>query len=126
MRSGKSVAIPLAVAATVLAVFAAVAPAKVTNAANTVELRYGLYETGGGHFEGTINAPAYHGCEQFRRVDLYRDGTKVGTDKIEKYPGFSISLTSVPAGTYVAKIKKVKLQKGVYCKAAQSKPITVP
>lgn len=137
MKHGKWVAVLLTIATTVLAVFAAVAPARVTNAANTIGIGYAPYqEASGGRFGGEIDSKANYHCEQSRKVELFYNGSKVGSAETEKYPQFTISLVSVPSGTYVAKIKRVKLpaslqtkpgkKHAIYCKAAQSKPVVVP
>lgn len=125
-----------ALAAALLVLGAGAALAAVTNVGTTVSLRFDPLEAGGGAFEGRLEARKDVRCSQGRRVDLFRDGAKVGSTKTEKYPDFSISLTSVPPGSYVAKVKKMRLpaslqakpgaKNAIYCKAASSKPVVVP
>lgn len=125
------------VATAAMAFLAAAAPARVTNVANTIGLGYAPYqEVSGGRFGGEIDSKVNYHCEQTRKVELFYNGAKVGSAETQKYPQFTISLASVPSGTYVAKIKKVKLpaslqtkpgkKHAIYCKAAQSKPVIVP
>ncbi|MGV1047969.1 MAG: hypothetical protein ACOYD4_05530 [Solirubrobacterales bacterium] len=133
----KRLAVVPVVTVTVLAGAAAVAPARVTNAGNTISLGFAPYgEAPGGRFGGSIDSKANYHCEQNRKVELLHDGTKVGSAETEKYPGFTISLVSIPAGTYVAKVKRQKLpaslqakpgkNHAIYCKAAQSNPVVLP
>lgn len=78
-------------------------------------------------FSGKVRAKK--GCSVKRDVTV----KGVGKTKTSKKGDFSLTSNSSVSGTYVAKVKKVTLDKGkargkatIVCKAAESKSITVP
>jgi hypothetical protein len=135
---GRRLALCLVAVASALAIAATVAPARVTNVGVTVTLGYHVYETGSVRFGGAVdarNGANYH-CEQNRLVELFRDGTKVGSDETEKFPEWAVSTATATPGTYVAKVKRSSLpaslqakpgkKNRIFCKAAQSAPVVLP
>ena len=78
------------------------------------------------HGATVVNSQVY--CEQKRKIELYRDGKKIGTTESDRYGGWFFSLKPLESGRYVAKTKKTRLPIGdkPYCSAAQSKPLIVP
>ncbi len=132
----KRLTVAFAALAAVLAIGAGAAPARVTNAGNTISIGYHVYEFGSVLFSGAIKSRANRHCEQNRQVDLFRDGVKVGGYRTEKYPEWKVSLPVATTGTYVAKIKKVRLPASlqlkpgkkyrIFCKAAKSQPVVLP
>jgi hypothetical protein len=127
-RTGKRLTAAIAALTLALAIGVTAAPARVTNAGNTVSIGYHVYETGSVIFVGTVDSHANYHCEQNRLVELFRDGAKVGSYRTEKYPEWKVSLATATPGSYVAKIKKVQLPASlrIYCKAAKSETVVLP
>ena len=77
--------------------------------------------------KGDVEAPAQRYCEQGRRIELFRDGKKIGSAKADKYGVWYLSIDPLVPGRYVAKTKKSALptKPPVNCKAAQSKPVVI-
>jgi hypothetical protein len=135
MRNGKRLAVLSAIAATALAVFAAVAPARVTNVGSTLTIGSRVNSTGV-EFRGGVEPRGNSYCAQRRIVELFRDGKKVDQSETDRYGVWTASVQGDGTGTYVAKTKQRQLpasmqrQPGkahrIICKAAQSKPHKVP
>jgi len=135
MRNGIKAGVLLAVATTALAVFAAVAPARVTNVGSTLTIGSRVSPTGV-EFRGGVEPRGNPYCAQRRIVELFRDGKKVDQAETDRYGAWAASVEGDGTGTYVAKTKRSRLpasmqrQPGkanrIFCKAAQSKPHRVP
>jgi hypothetical protein len=131
----KRLGISIAVAAAVLAVTAAIAPARVTNVGATVSIGSRLNPTGV-EFRGGVETRGNSYCAQRRIVELFRDGVKVDQGETDRYGVWTGSYKGEATGTYVAKTKKRQLPASmqrepgkanrIICKAAQSKPHKVP
>jgi len=67
-------------------------------------------------------------CEQKRKIEIFRDGKKLGNTESDRYGNWTFSLNPLAAGSYVAKTKKTRLPIGdkPFCSAATSKPLIVP
>jgi hypothetical protein len=81
-----------------------------------------------GTLHGDTVVAAQHYCEQKRKIELFRDGKKLGTTESDRYGAWFFSLKPLEAGRYVAKTKKTQLTGPIkaVCSAAQSKPLIVP
>jgi hypothetical protein len=128
-------AVVFVVAVAVMAMGAALAPARVTNVKSTVTIASRVSPTGV-EFKGGVETRSYSYCAQRRIVELFRDGKKVDHAETDRYGGWSMSVDGDGTGTYVVKAKKRQMpasmqpQPGkahrIICKAAQSKPHKVP
>jgi hypothetical protein len=131
----KRVAVVFVVAVAVVAMGAALAPARVTNVGATVTIGSRINETGV-EFRGGVETRSYSYCAQRRIVELFRDGKKVDQGETDRYGVWTAGVKGDATGTYVAKTKKRQMpasmqkQPGkahrIFCKAAQSKPHEVP
>jgi hypothetical protein len=131
----KRVAFVFVVAIVVMAMGAALAPARVTNVKATVSIGSRVNESGV-EFRGGVETKSYSYCAQRRIVELFRDGKKVDQGETDRYGVWTASVKGDGTGTYVAKTKKRQMpasmqkQPGkahrIFCKAAQSKPHKVP
>lgn len=131
----KRVAFVFVVAIAVMAMGAALAPARVTNVGSTVSIGSRISPTGV-EFRGGVEARANPYCAQRRIVELFRDGKKVDQAETDRYGVWTGSVDGDGTGTYVAKAKRRQMPAGmqakpgkanrIFCKAAQSKPHKVP
>lgn len=131
----KRVAFVFVVAIVVMAIGAALAPARVTNVGATVSIGSRISPTGV-EFRGGVETKSNSYCAQRRIVELFRDGKKVDQAETDRYGVWTGSVDGDGTGTYVAKAKRRQLpasmqrQPGkahrIFCKAAQSKPHKVP
>jgi hypothetical protein len=80
-----------------------------------------------GTLHGATVVESQHYCEQKRKIELFLDGKKIGSTESDRYGGWFFSLKPLESGRYVAKTKKSRLSgmKGVFCSAAQTKPLIV-
>jgi hypothetical protein len=131
----KRVAVVFVVAVAVMAMSAALAPARVTNVGATVTIGSRISPTGV-EFRGGVETRGSSYCAQRRIVELFRDGKKVDQGETDRYGVWTGSVDGDGTGAYVAKTKRRQLpasmqrQPGkahrIFCKAAQSKPHKVP
>lgn len=131
----KRFAVVFVVVIAVMALSAALAPARVTNVKSTVSIGSRISPTGV-EFRGGVETRANPYCAQRRIVELFRDGKKVDQAETDRYGVWTGSVDGEGTGTYVAKVKKRQLPAGmqrqpgkanrIICKATQSKPHKVP
>jgi len=131
----KRVAVVFVVAIAVMAVSAALAPARVTNVKSTLTIGSRISPTGV-EFRGGVETRSYSYCAQRRIVELFRDGKKVDQAETDRYGGWTASVDGDGTGTYVAKVKRRQMPASVQskpgkahriiCKPGQSKPHKVP
>ncbi len=131
----KRMAVVFVVAVAVMAMSAALAPARVTNVGSTLTIGSRVNPTGV-EFKGGVETRNNSYCAQRRIVELLRDGKKVDQAETDRYGGWTMGIQGDGTGTYIVKAKKRQLpasmqrQPGkanrIICKAAQSKPHKVP
>jgi hypothetical protein len=116
-----------------LGIGAAVAPANVTNVKTSLPWQLTPYDDpyepqAKASVKGDAEAPAQPYCEAGRKIELFRDGKKIGSASTDKYGVWYLSIDPLVPGRYVAKAKKSRLPSKtnpVNCKAAQSKPVVI-
>lgn len=116
-----------------LGIGAAVAAAGTTNVKATLPWQLTPYDDpyepqAQASVKGDVEAPANPYCEQGRKVELFRDGKKIGSASADRYGVWYLSIDPLVPGRYVAKTKKSRLPfktNPVNCKAAKSKPVVI-
>ena len=129
-----------AVAFMVLGIGAALAPAHPTNVKTTLTMVLTPYDDpyepqAQASVKGDTESPAQGYCSAGRKIELFRDGKKVGTSTGDKYGVWYMSVDPLLPGRYVAKTKQKKMPASMQhatgkahpliCKAAQSKAVVI-
>ncbi|MGD9735356.1 MAG: hypothetical protein AB7V58_07090 [Solirubrobacterales bacterium] len=80
-----------------------------------------------GTLRGDTTVASQRYCEQKRKIEVFRDGKKLGAAESDRYGNWTFSLNPLQSGSYVAKTKKTRLPIGdkPFCSAATSKPLIV-
>ena len=127
----------LAVAAVAVASVTALASARTTNAKTSLQVALSEIRDPMGNLVGSLRGdtvvPKQIYCEQKRKIEIFRDGQKIGSTESDRSGSWSFGLDPLESGTYVAKTKRILLPPSfkpngnrVACGAAQSEPIVVP